>query len=99
MALSAARLEALRRCALTALAVERYRQAHNGALPPELGALSDAALGDPFTGRPLLLKKTGQGYVVYSVGPDRKDNDARLDQPKSRSQESQMDIGFRVDRP
>ena len=72
----AARTEALRRCALTALAVERYRQMHNGALPPELSVLGEAALEDPFTGQPLLLKRTGLGYVVYSVGPDRQDDDA-----------------------
>jgi hypothetical protein len=95
----AARLEALRRCALTALAVEHHRQTHNGALPPDLTTLGAAALEDPFTGRPLLLKKTGQGYVVYSVGPDRTDNDAQLDKPKASSPERQMDIGFRVDRP
>lgn len=93
----AARLEALRRCAETALAVERYRQTHKGSLPAQLSELGSAALDDPFTGQPLLLKKTGRGYVVYSVGPDRKDNNALPDVPKQGSAEREADIGFRVE--
>jgi hypothetical protein len=95
----AARLEALRCCALTALAIERYRELHNGALPPELSALGAAALEDPFTGKPLLLKSTAHGYTVYSVGPDRQDDDAQLIPPNSSSYNRQVDIGFRVERP
>jgi hypothetical protein len=93
----AVRFEALRRCAVTALAVERYRHTHQGLLPAQLGELGSAALDDPFTGNPLLLKKTTRGYVVYSAGPDRKDNDAELDPPKSGSSNPQVDIGFRVE--
>lgn len=89
------KLEALRRCALTALAIERYRHTHNGALPSNLNALGTAVLEDPFTAQPLRFKPIGQGYVIYSVGPDRQDNDARLDAPKLSSRD-QMDIGFRV---
>jgi hypothetical protein len=95
----AARIEALRRCALTALAIEHYRELHNGALPPELSALGAAALEDPFTGKPLLLKSTAHGYTVYSVGPDRQDDDAQLIPPNSSSYNRQVDIGFKVERP
>lgn len=93
----AARFEALRRCAATALAVEHYREIHNGALPAQLSELGSAALADPFTGKPLLLKRTERGYVVYSVGPDRKDNDAQLEAPKYGAPGRESDIGFRVE--
>ena len=29
---------------------------------------------DPFDGQPLRYRKQGAGYVLYSIGPDRKDN-------------------------
>ena len=93
----ASRLEAQRRCAVTALAVERHRLAHKGALPAQLSELGSATLDDPFTGQPLQFKKTERGYVVYSFGPDRKDNDAQLEAPKSGSADRQADIGFRVE--
>ncbi|MEY4387828.1 MAG: hypothetical protein RLY20_3111 [Verrucomicrobiota bacterium] len=94
----AARLEASRRCALAALAVERYRLAHRGALPATLSDVGAGALEDPFTGKPLLLKKTERGYLIYSVGPDRKDDDGEVSVGSS-SSERRSDIGFRVEHP
>jgi hypothetical protein len=94
----AAGLEAGRRCVLTAIAVERHRLSHQGALPAQLGELGAAVLTDPFSGKPLLFKKTERGYVVYSVGPDREDNDAQLDRSKAGST-GKSDIGFRVEHP
>ena len=66
----------LRAC-VSALAVERYRLA-KGRLPEGLGELvgeyMDSVPADPFTGQELKYKKLQQGYVVYSVGKDEKDD-------------------------
>ncbi|MCL5280135.1 MAG: hypothetical protein M1376_09535 [Planctomycetes bacterium] len=55
------------------LALLQYKQAH-GVLPPTLDALGVAGLVDPFTEEPLHYRPEGEGFLVYSVGPDRKDN-------------------------
>jgi hypothetical protein len=64
--------------AQTVLAIERYRLIHQDQLPENLAALSPALLpvtpSDPFDGQPLRYKKLSPGYVVYSVGRDRKDD-------------------------
>ncbi len=73
-----ATLEAMRRSATVAVAVERYRSANGGNLPDDLGALVPAYLravpSDPFDGRPIRFKKRPTGYVVYSIGADSVDN-------------------------
>ncbi len=56
------------------LALLQYKQAH-GAFPETLEALGLEGLIDPFTEEPLRYRPEGQGFVVYSVGEDRKDND------------------------
>jgi hypothetical protein len=62
----------------TALAVERYRLAHNGALLETLEALVPQYLPsparDPMDEQPLRFKKLPRGYVVYSIGVDGVDN-------------------------
>ena len=63
----------------TALAIERYRLKHANALPGSLGELApellDALPADPFDGQPLRYRKLpGKGYIVYSIGKDRKDD-------------------------
>ncbi|WP_442481368.1 hypothetical protein [Aeoliella sp. SH292] len=37
------------------------------------------ATTDPFTGKPLIVKKTDQGWLVYSVGEDLKDDGGKFD--------------------
>jgi hypothetical protein len=72
--------EANRRCARVAVALEQYRLDHKGRLPKKLAALTPKYLpaisADPFDGKPLryMLLKDNHGYVVYSVGKDRKDD-------------------------
>ncbi len=44
---------------------------------------------DPFTGQPLILRKTSQGFTVYSVGANLKDDGGSFDQ--------QLDTGAGVD--
>ncbi len=55
------------------LALLQYKQAH-GVFPPTLEALGVEGLVDPFTEEPLHYRPEGEGFVVYSVGADRKDN-------------------------
>jgi hypothetical protein len=61
-----------------ALAVERYRLAHQNALPDALGELTPQILAqvptDPFDGQPLRYQKNSSGFLVYSIGKDRTDN-------------------------
>lgn len=44
----------------------------------ELG-LPAETITDPFTGEPLHVKKTPQGWLVYSVGPNFRDDGGKLD--------------------
>ena len=66
---------------LTTLALRAYRLAH-GAYPPTLAALAPdylhAVPADPFAlSGPLRYKPLGTRYVLYSVGPDGKDDGGR----------------------
>jgi hypothetical protein len=82
----AAELEARLRCAETALAVERNRAHNQGALPSELNKL-DVPAGadvDPITGQLLHYKLLQPGYMIYSVGPDGRD-DGGAERPRGRS--------------
>ena len=55
------------------LALLQYQQAH-GAFPETLAALGVEGLTDPYTGKSLLYRPEGAGFVVYSVGQDGQDN-------------------------
>ncbi len=55
------------------LALLQYRQTH-GTFPETLAALGVEGLTDPYTGKSLLYRSEGEGFVVYSVGQDRQDN-------------------------
>lgn len=85
------------RNAQAALAVERYRLAHD-RLPDTLADLTpeflDAVPLDPFTGDPLKYIQHEEGYTVYSVGKDSTDNggiEGYVDDPNT-------DIPFTVKR-
>ncbi len=41
------------------------------------------AITDPFNGEPLHVKKTPQGWFVYSVGPNLKDDGGKVDDPNN----------------
>jgi hypothetical protein len=76
------RTQAELRCAITALAAERYRLA-KGAWPASLAAMVPAFLPavpiDPFDGQPARYRRLADGVVIYCVGPDRKDDGGNLD--------------------
>ncbi len=61
-----------------ALAVERYRLAHDGRVPAALSEMAPSLLPavpvDPYSGEPIKYRLTPERYVVYSVGPDGKDD-------------------------
>ena len=68
-------------CAIAALAAERYRLA-NGRWPENLDELKEKYLNavpvDPFSAQPLKVARKATALVIYSFGPDRKDNGGTL---------------------
>jgi hypothetical protein len=58
-----------------------------GAFPQTLEKLKN--LDDPFSKAPLHYKPQGQGFLIYSVGPDEKDNGGS---PKQKKQKTDWDI-------
>ena len=68
------------RSARVALRLERYRLEH-GDWPATLDMLGDAqnqALLDPFTGKSLIYRRQPNGFIVYSVGKDLRDDGGAL---------------------
>jgi hypothetical protein len=106
---SEARRDAVARAGLrnatAAVAIERWRLAHDGAIPDSLEALVPSLLPtipqDPFDGQRLRFKKLSKGYVIYSIGPDFKDDGGKVRPPglsESRSSTNRFDITFSVER-
>jgi len=98
---SAARLAEMR-AGQVAIAVERSRLAHGAVLPMGLSSLVPQYLNavptDPFDGKPLRYKKKSpKAYVVYSIGPDRQDDNGTLAKANS-SPGTKFDLVFMVDR-
>ena len=93
---SAARLRAAR----TALAVERFRAAKQ-SLPEALDQLTpeflSAVPADPFVGSSLRFKKLAKGYVIYSVGRDRRDDGGKERAEGGKSDED-TDVTFAVEK-
>ncbi len=89
------------RTARAALAIERWRLAHDGRLPDSLAALVPdflpAVPTDPYDDQPMRYKKLAVGYVVYSVGSDFADDGGKekLANPKDGEH---YDITFTVER-
>ena len=80
------------------LAALRYRAKH-GKLPAKLDALApdyvEALPPDPYTGKPLLLRKEKTGFVIYAVGENGTDDAGDIE----RANGKQPDVGFRYHRP
>jgi hypothetical protein len=60
-----------------------------GVFPETLEKLKPKNLDDPFSTKPLCYKPQGQGFILYSVGPDQKDNSGI---PKEKKQKTDFDI-------
>jgi len=88
------------RTAQTAIAVERFRRAHNGELPTDLNELVPTYMPslprDPFDGQPLRFKRRTTGYVVYSIGSDLRDDGGSEGDPQKRT--SAKDVTFILER-
>jgi len=79
------------RATQTMLAVERYRLKHANTLPASLAQLVPELLAavppDPFDNQPLRFRKLPtKGYVVYSVGKDRKDDGGIAKSPDGKTE-------------
>jgi ABC-type transport system involved in multi-copper enzyme maturation permease subunit len=94
----------LTRCAIVMTALERYRRAHQ-RWPENLDALVPAFLPrgvpkDPYDGLPLRYRSVANGVVIYSVGPDgRDDGGVHLTQIRISSPgppPAGTDVGFRL---
>jgi len=91
-------VEARRRCALLAVEIVRFRQAHEGRLPETLDSIiaknPSLLATDPFDGKSLRYRVLPDGFVVYSVGPDRIDQ--RGDTVRHRNNPTAYDVAFTV---
>jgi hypothetical protein len=91
------------RCSIAALAAERHRL-REGVWPDSLDALVNAKLlprvpTDPYDARPLRFRRTEDGVMVYSVGPDHRDDGGALYRwhpTKSDPTEPGTDLGFQL---
>ena len=77
---SVARAKALIRSLRVLNALQTHAPAAGDAVPEptELG-LPAEAITDPFNGEPLHVKRTAQGWLVYSVGPNLQDDGGKVD--------------------
>ena len=76
------------RIARVGLALLQHKQKQD-ALPATLEALKLQNINDPFSDGLLLYKTEGQGFVLYSIGPDQKDNNGS---PRQKKQKTDWDI-------
>jgi hypothetical protein len=87
------------RCAIAAVAAERYRLKHEKTWPRGLDDIVKEGLlkempKDPYDGKPLRFKRTPTGVVVYSVGPDMIDNGGKF--APANPPAAGTDIGFEL---
>jgi hypothetical protein len=75
-----AMIEAVTLASRTGLACRLYKR-RSGRYPGSLDELVPGLLAevpiDPFTGKPLVYRREGEGFVVYSLGSNQKDDGGR----------------------
>jgi hypothetical protein len=85
------------RCAVTAVAVERYRLT-NGHWPKQLDDLLPRYLSNipiaPFDGQPLRYRRLNDGVIIYTVGEDHENDGGQRVRIKAGS--SDADVGFQL---
>lgn len=93
------RSQAHLRCAMIAMAAERYRIARKDwpkTLEDLVSAkLLDAVPDDPFVAGPIKLRRRADGITIYSLGFDGVDNDGNIDHDRSERVPG-FDIGLRL---
>lgn len=81
------------------VAAERHRRA-TGTWPSSVAEIPKAVFPapplDPYTGRPFRILRIDEGLRVYSVGPNRRDEDGEHDGVESR--DDVVVVGYDVDR-
>ncbi len=91
--------QALLRSAAVALALERFRLA-TGHWPQKLDELRPQYLSevpaDPFDGKPLRFARHKDMVVIYSVGPDGKDDGGKPETLNRMDRKAGFDVGFRL---
>lgn len=85
------RFEALTNCLLVVNALDEQATGSEESVTIESLSLPPRSKQDPFTGNPLLLKKTPEEWIVYSVGENLIDDGGDIDQI--------ADIGLRFPAP
>lgn len=78
----------------TGLALLKSRKA-GGSFPNTLQELALKQADDPFSKGALVYKSGPEGFILYSVGPDGKDNDGAL---KQKNQKTDWDIVWKFPR-
>ncbi len=89
--------QAYLRCAIVAVAAERYRRDHGrwpATVEQLVGDYLKAAPTDPYDGQPLRYKRLADGLIVYSVGPDKEDNGGARN--RTNWMMKGTDLGFRL---
>jgi hypothetical protein len=66
-------MQAQRHLRATLLRIVSYRN-RTGAFPRDLAQLGGNVALDPFSGKPLVYRRSERGFVLYSIGMDRKDD-------------------------
>lgn len=95
------RSQAVRQLLITELAIRAYQVEH-GALPNSLADLTQTLRGellvDPFdaSGRTFRYVRTGDSYLLYSVGNDGQDNQGRANGPKAGISHDDQDLRLDV---
>jgi hypothetical protein len=70
------------------MALLQHKQSRD-AFPDKLEALKLQNINDPFSEQPIRYKPQGQGFILYSIGPDQKDNGGS---PRQTKQKDDWDI-------
>ncbi|MHC4242876.1 MAG: hypothetical protein ACYSU4_10760, partial [Planctomycetota bacterium] len=76
------------------LALLQHKQSRD-AFPDTLEALKLSDIIDPYSAEPLRYKAQGQDFILYSIGPDKKDNGGS---PREKKQEEDWDIVWNLNR-
>ncbi len=88
---------ALLNCAITAVAMERFRLA-NQRWPEKLQELTPKYLGtiplDPFDGLPLRMVGKDSARIIYSIGPNSTDEGGKLSSKFGGRRQDLADLGF-----
>jgi len=79
----------------TGLALLQGKQT-GGAFPQTLSQFEPAQVEDPFSRTPLVYRSGEEDFLLYSIGPDREDNDGR---PKQDDGEPKWDIAWQFPSP